>query len=124
MGVVYKAISGLRTFEEQDALYAQGRTKPGPKVTNVRGGGSYHNFGLAVDFGVFSKTGKYLDGAGGTQAKLAAKMHAKAGKIAKKYGIEWGGNWKRFKDYPHFQWNSGLSKTEMRRRLKEGKAIV
>jgi hypothetical protein len=37
----------LRTIAEQDALYAQGRTKPGKKVTNAKGGQSYHNFGLA-----------------------------------------------------------------------------
>lgn len=37
----------LRTFEEQEAIYAQGRTKPGKIVTNARGGQSYHNFGLA-----------------------------------------------------------------------------
>ena len=39
----------LRTFAEQDALYAQGRTKGGLKVTNAKGGQSYHNYGLAID---------------------------------------------------------------------------
>lgn len=38
---------GLRTFAEQDALYAQGRTKPGKKVTNAKGGQSVHNYGFA-----------------------------------------------------------------------------
>jgi len=28
-GLEYRAISGLRTFDEQAAIYAQGRTKPG-----------------------------------------------------------------------------------------------
>jgi peptidoglycan L-alanyl-D-glutamate endopeptidase CwlK len=40
---------GLRTWAEQDALYAQGRTTPGAIVTHARGGFSWHNFGLAVD---------------------------------------------------------------------------
>lgn len=40
---------GLRTWAEQDALYAQGRTKPGAIVTHAPGGYSWHNFGLAVD---------------------------------------------------------------------------
>jgi hypothetical protein len=40
---------GLRTFAEQDSLFAQGRTKSGPIVTNARGGESNHNYGLAVD---------------------------------------------------------------------------
>jgi len=48
-----KIISGLRTYAEQDALYAQGRAKTGPKVTNARGGYSNHNFGIAFDVGVF-----------------------------------------------------------------------
>lgn len=41
---------GMRTIAEQNDLYAQGRTKRGKVVTWVRGGGSYHNYGLAVDF--------------------------------------------------------------------------
>jgi peptidoglycan LD-endopeptidase CwlK len=40
---------GLRTWAEQDALYAQGRTTPGEIVTHAPGGFSWHNFGLAVD---------------------------------------------------------------------------
>ena len=39
----------LRTFKEQDDLYAIGRTKPGAKVTNAKGGYSFHNYGLALD---------------------------------------------------------------------------
>lgn len=46
----FVATHGFRTVEEQDELYAQGRTKPGLKVTNARGGQSQHNFGLAIDF--------------------------------------------------------------------------
>ena len=40
---------GLRTWGEQNALYAQGRTAPGAIVTNAQGGFSAHNFGYAVD---------------------------------------------------------------------------
>src|SRR6202021_3611073 len=43
-------IAGMRTFAESDALYAQGRTEPGPIVTNAPAGESFHNYGLAVDF--------------------------------------------------------------------------
>jgi peptidoglycan hydrolase-like protein with peptidoglycan-binding domain len=39
----------FRTFPEQDALFAKGRTKGGKKVTNARGGESNHNYGMAVD---------------------------------------------------------------------------
>lgn len=41
---------GYRSPEEQDGLYAQGRTKTGPKVTNAPAWTSSHQFGLAVDF--------------------------------------------------------------------------
>jgi len=44
-----RVVQGLRTFAEQDALYAQGRTAPGLRVTAARAGYSYHNVGLAVD---------------------------------------------------------------------------
>ena len=40
---------GFRTFQEQDKLFAQGRTEPGDIVTNARGGESNHNYGMAVD---------------------------------------------------------------------------
>ncbi len=48
-GIEARVVQGLRTKEEQDALYAQGRTKPGKIVTDARGGYSLHNYGLAVD---------------------------------------------------------------------------
>ena len=52
-GIRIKVTSGLRTYAQQDALYAQGRTKPGNIVTNVKGGYSSHNFGIAFDVAVF-----------------------------------------------------------------------
>ena len=48
-GLVVEIVQGLRTFAEQDELYAQGRTKPGQIVTQARGGESNHNYGLAAD---------------------------------------------------------------------------
>lgn len=48
---------GLRTWAQQDALYAQGRTTPGPIVTRAPGGYSWHNFGLAVDVAPFDLLG-------------------------------------------------------------------
>ena len=37
-GIHVKVISGHRTYEEQNDLYAQGRTKPGQIVTKAKGG--------------------------------------------------------------------------------------
>ena len=50
---------GRRTFEEQLALFAQGRTKPGRIVTKARPGESYHNYGLAFDWVPVKPTAKY-----------------------------------------------------------------
>lgn len=49
-GKRYVATLGYRTYAEQMKLWTVGRTVPGKKVTNARGGESQHNFGLAVDF--------------------------------------------------------------------------
>jgi len=59
-GVKVEVISGLRSWAAQAALYAQGRTKPGKIVTKARPGSSWHNYGLAIDLGLF-KNGIYLD---------------------------------------------------------------
>ena len=49
-GAEYHAIAGHRTYGAQMALWAAGRTKPGNKVTNAKGGQSAHCFGIAIDF--------------------------------------------------------------------------
>lgn len=106
-GIKIKIISGLRTYAEQDELYAQGRTKPGSKVTNARGGYSNHNFGIAFDIGVFEGN-KYL--ADSTKYKAV-------GALGMDMGLEWGGNWKTIVDQPHFQlrpvWANSLSEKSM-----------
>ena len=108
----------LRTFAEQDALFAQGRTKPGAIVTKAKGGQSYHNYGLAIDIvllvdkdknGTFEtaswdlKTDFDGDGKSDWQEVVA---------IFKRYGYEWGGDWK-FVDAPHFQKTLGKSVAEL-----------
>jgi peptidoglycan L-alanyl-D-glutamate endopeptidase CwlK len=118
-GVDYFTISGRRSYAQQNALYAKGRTKPGPKVTNARGGYSNHNFGDALDNGVF-KNGRYLDGSKKkAERDLALKIHRLAGDIAKKHGLEWGGDWKRFKDDPHFEF-PGLTMAQKRAKVRSG----
>ena len=92
-GITIKVIAGLRTYEEQNELFAQGRTKPGRIVTNARGGFSNHNFGIAFDVGVFEGA-SYL----GESPKYKA-----VGALGLDLGLEWGGNWKTFLDEPHFQ---------------------
>lgn len=109
-GCTYVAIGGSRTWDEQNALYAKGRTAPGPKVTNARAGFSWHNFGIALDFGVF-KDGKYLDE---SNPKLAEKVHRACGALASTYNLEWGGTWKNFTDLPHYQLRVDKTLAQMR----------
>ncbi|MCY1491373.1 Peptidoglycan L-alanyl-D-glutamate endopeptidase CwlK precursor [compost metagenome] len=93
---------GLRTFEEQDILYAQGRTNPGKKVTNAKGGQSIHNYGFAVDICLIidGKTASWDTAKDWDNDKIADWYECV--KIFAKHGWEWGGNWKTFKDMPHF----------------------
>lgn len=122
-GCEYIAISGNRSYAEQDALYAKGRTTAGPKVTNAKGGESNHNFGIAMDFGVF-RAGRYLDGGNPEDARTAASIHKAVAPLAKLHGIEWGGDWKTFKDYPHFEIHTGLSNSQKRARISERGSVL
>ncbi len=102
----------LRTFKEQDELYAKGRTTTGPKVTNAKGGQSYHNYGLAVDI-VLIVDGKVASW--NTKAdydKDGKSEWQEIVSIFKKYGWDWGGEWK-FVDAPHFQKSFGKSIQEL-----------
>src|SRR6185436_12701932 len=89
-----RVVQGLRTFAEQDALFAQGRTKPGKKVTNAKGGQSNHNYGLAVDLAPFKAGQPDWNNIAGFKT---------IGSEAKKLALEWGGDWKKLVDMPHVQ---------------------
>lgn len=98
-----RVTQGLRTFEEQDALYAQGRTKPGKKVTNAKAGQSIHNYGFAVDICLIidGKDASWDTAKDWDNDRIADWYECV--KIFAKHGWEWGGNWKTFKDMPHFE---------------------
>jgi len=104
-GTTIMVTQGLRTWEEQDGLYAKGRTAPpvGKQyiVTMAKGGESYHNFGLAFDIVV-------LDAAGKSDWDAKHPGWVLAGQLGATVGLEWGGTWKGFKDVPHFQYTGGL----------------
>ena len=95
-GLHIKIGETLRTKEEQDALYAQGRTRPGQIVTNAPGSSysSYHQWGTAFDIyrndgqGAYNESGRFFE---------------RVGAIGMKLGLEWGGSWKSIVDKPHFQ---------------------
>lgn len=93
-GVTVKIICGTRTIQEQNDLYAIGRTKKGSKVTNAKGGSSFHNFGIAFDIGIF-KGSSYL-----TNDDIYKKLVDECGTPDEMLN---GGSWQKFKDYPHFE---------------------
>lgn len=102
--------STYRDAESQDALYAQGRTKPGPKVTNARGGESYHNYRIAFDFcPVVNGKCQWSD----------TKAFTKCGEIAESLGMTWAGRWATFKELAHCQ-EAGHTIDELRK--SHGKA--
>jgi len=106
-GVPIVITQGYRSIAEQDALYAQGRTKPGKIVTNARGGYSNHNFGVAIDFAVLLPDGKNV-------SWTVDKNWMAVVAFAKQLGFEWGGDWKSFVDTPHFEMIFGLSTANWR----------
>ena len=115
-GHTVRITQAYRSKAEQDALYAQGRNgDTRPKVTNAKGGQSMHNFGLAIDFCLISPDGKKA--VWDTTKDFDKDKKADWLEVveeAKKLGFEWGGDWKSFKDYPHFQLTAGLTDAEVR----------
>lgn len=108
-GLIIGIGESFRTKEEQDALYAKGRTAPGNIVTNAKGSSysSHHQWGTAFDIYRNDGKGVYTDGDG---------FFEKVGKIGKSIGLEWGGDWKSPVDKPHFQlpdW--GITTTRLKR---------
>jgi|LakMenEpi03Aug12_release.lakeMendotaPanAssembly.Ray.scaffolds.fasta_scaffold223644_2 hypothetical protein len=112
LGIKLRATSTLRTYAEQDELYAQGRTKKGGIVTNAKGGQSNHNFGTALD------VVPIVDGK--ADWKTSADTWSKIAKIGKAVGFDWGGDWKSFTDKPHFEMNFGNSLAQMRKKYESG----
>jgi len=127
----------LRRDAEQDALYALGRTvknttgvtksKPmGSTVTNAKGGQSIHNYGLAFDIVILYDLNG--DGIYETASWDMLKDFDKNGeadwhtvvKFFKSKGWEWGGDWKSFKDSPHFQKTFGMTWREMQIKKQNG----
>ena len=124
-----RVVSTLRSFAEQDTLYAQGRTTPGPIVTNAKAGQSNHNFGLSFDFalivdtngdGIYDETSwdinKDYDGDGQSDWMEVITLF-------EKHGYESGARWKSIKDFPHLQKTFGLSTTDCYQRYMRNKFI-
>jgi peptidoglycan L-alanyl-D-glutamate endopeptidase CwlK len=115
-GIRFSVHTGMRSYQQQAALYAQGReslqhvnemrrrvgyyrlsTKENRyRVTWVKF--SWHNTGLAVDL---VEDGSSKRGIQWSWRNI--KNFHKIGKYAKKHGLQWGGWWRK-KDWPHLQY--------------------
>ena len=95
-----RIVQGLRTWKEQDDLYAQGRSKPGNIVTKVRGGYSWHNYGLAADCVPDADPNRP-----GFQPdwEPSSQRYKRFLAVAKAQGLTIGADWRTFPDYPHVQ---------------------
>jgi peptidoglycan L-alanyl-D-glutamate endopeptidase CwlK len=91
----------LRTTEEQQALYAQGRTAPGPIVTNADGVLKRSNHQAHIDgFGHAVDCCFLVNGQPSWDARLPWKAY---GALAEALGFTWGGHWDRLVDLPHLE---------------------
>jgi peptidoglycan L-alanyl-D-glutamate endopeptidase CwlK len=119
----------FRSIEEQNEIYAQGRTKPGNIVTNAKGGRSYHNYGLAFDIVMLlDKDGNGTFETASWNTSLDFDKDGKADwqevvELCKQYGWEWGDT---FRDYPHFQKTFGHTWKELSlmKKDKDGYVIL
>ncbi len=121
-----RVVQALRTIAEQDALYAQGRTKPGAIVTKARGGRSYHNFGLAIDFAImYDKDGNGSFETLSWDTKLDGDKDGLVDwqemvKAFECLGWHWGGNNRTFKDMPHIEKSFGYTTKQLRSKIVAG----
>lgn len=91
----FRVTQGLRTWDEQAALFAKGRTAPGSIVTDAPPGFSYHQFGLAVDVVPMTDIGPDWNIDHPQWNRLIA--------VGTSVGLTAGAWFRTFKDMPHFQ---------------------
>ena len=91
-GLSFIVTDGFRTQEEQEKLYAQGRTASGSIVTNARYPNSTHCWGIAFDFCRSIK---------GLEYENSDHFFEQVAQIGKSFGLAWGGDWSSFVDKPH-----------------------
>ena len=134
-GVRLRFAYTTRTIEEQDELYAQGRTKLYDsngkrlgRVTQAKGGQSIHNYHLAFDIVLILD--KDLDGKfeSATYEMLDFDKDGKADWLEvveyfKSLGFTWGGDWD-FKDKPHFEMPFGHTWRTLKTKYDNGKTFT
>ena len=99
---------GLRTTAEQNAIPSAN--------TRVKGGYSFHNYGLAFDI--------YFENATNRGARFDLSMTERVAQIAADHGFSWGGDWRTFKDLPHFERSWGYKASEYMKMPLRGDGYV
>lgn len=122
----WQPFCGFRSINEQNDLYAKGRSVgiPGKIVTNAKGGQSPHNYGCATDWIIFkNKTPIWL--------KANAEEWEEYAQACEKVGLVWGGGFKTLKaDNVHnelsikLSWKKDIAKTYFEQGLQEAMALI
>lgn len=86
-GIHLVIVETYRTPDRQDRLKKRGRSR-------LAGDQSKHQHGLAIDV-VPTKHGKFI--------WHDRKLWLRIGTLGERRGLKWGGRWKKFVDYPHFE---------------------
>jgi peptidoglycan L-alanyl-D-glutamate endopeptidase CwlK len=100
LGISLRIIQGYRSIEEQNNLYSKGRDASGKVVnkkdvvTNAKGGQSYHNYGLEIDVVAMENNNRKTN-------FNVVPSNSVLVDIGRSYGIQWGGDFKSIKAYPH-----------------------
>lgn len=136
-GVRLRLAYTYRSVEEQDALYAQGRTKlfdnTGKRlgiVTKAKGGQSIHQYGLALDIVLLldkNNDGVFESATWDTKTdfdKDKAADWMEVTNYLKANGWFWGGDFRTFPDMPHFEKTFKHTPTQLAAKLKAGKSTT
>jgi peptidoglycan L-alanyl-D-glutamate endopeptidase CwlK len=93
--------AGWRSAEDQAALYAKGRTLPGPIVTHADGAVKTSNHQAKADgFGHAVDLAFVVNGLPSWDESLPWRLY---GEMAKSQGLVWGGDWTSIVDKPHIE---------------------
>ena len=115
IGITIVITDGFRSIDEQNILHSQGRSESGNIVTYAEGGESYHNYGLAIDFALKMEDGDVVWDIERDDNGNGDPDWFEIAEIGKELGFDWGGDWQRFKDYPHLEMTFGLSINELQK---------
>lgn len=101
-GIDLRVVSTLRTCDDQNAIYNQGRTTPGPIISGASGCRSWHVWGRALDVMVVDDDGKLV-----TNGR--DPRYDQLGDIGRNLGMIWGGNFSWGRDAVHFEYHPNLT---------------